>query len=196
MKYRAVLIALLATALAAPAFAASPATPPGKTRTMTANEAKPMPPAKPLDAMLSMMENEVVGVAEAMPADKYDFAPTNGRFTGVRTFAQQIRHVTQVNYALFHGWNVPGYVNPASLDHLKTKAELVKALKASYAFEHRAIATITAENAFLPVKTYEPPTATRATIAAFAMAHSMDHYGQLVEYLRDNGIIPPASRKH
>lgn len=196
MKPRTLLALMLTAALTAPAFAATPAAPQMKMSQMMSKSSTPLPPATTLDAMLNLMESEVVGVAEAMPAGKYNFAPTNGKFAGVRTFAEQIRHVTQVNYALFHGWNVPGFVNPSSLEHLKTKAELVKALKASYAFEHRAIATITPQNAFLPVKTYEPPTATRVTIATFAMAHSMDHYGQLVEYLRDNGIVPPASRKH
>lgn len=194
---RCTLLVVIATAiLTASASAANAAALQMKTGMMKPNSSTPMAPAKTLDAMLNSVGGEVVGIAEAMPAGKYNFAPTNGKFTGVRTFAEQIRHVTQVNYALFHGWNVPGFVNPDSLENLKTKAELVKALKASYVFEHQAIATITPENAFLPVKTYEPPTATRVTIATYAMAHSMDHYGQLVEYLRDNGITPPASKNH
>ena len=68
-----------------------------------------MDPAKALDRMLSGVEKEFVGAAEAMPADKYNFAPSadyfkpgaTTEFTGVRTFAQQIAHVTQANYHFY-----------------------------------------------------------------------------------------------
>jgi hypothetical protein len=72
------------------------------------------------------------------------------------------------------------------------KEDIVKALKDSYAFAHQAIETITAENAFQQFGDHK---VTRAGLAAMALAHTNDHYGQMVVYLRMNKIIPPASRK-
>jgi len=156
----------------------------------------PIAPAESLDALLSLMERQVVSAADAMPADKYDFVPSvpGGDFKDVRSFGSQVKHLAQANYEFFRGWGVAGEVDPKSLDSLKTKDELMKALRDSYKFAHAAVASITPQNAFLSVKAPEEFKATRASMAAFAMAHSMDHYGQLVEYLRMNGIIPPASR--
>ena len=77
---------------------------------------------------------------------------------------------------------------------LTSKDDVVKALKDSYAFAQQAVATITPENAFDKMAPVDG-TDTRASIAAFALAHTNDHYGQMVVYLRLNGIVPPASRK-
>lgn len=153
-------------------------------------------PAESLNALLGLIEKEVVGAAEAMPAEKYDFAPTGpGDFKGVRTFGEQVRHIAQANYEFFKGWNVPGGVDPKSLDSLKTKDELVKALRDSFTYAQAAINTITPENAFSAVPGPPQMKLTRVSTATFAIAHPEDHYGQMVEYLRMNGIIPPASRK-
>lgn len=165
-------------------------------KTNAAPAAQPISPAESLSAIFQQISEEVVGAAEAMPAEKYDFAPSGpGDFKGVRTFAQQVRHVAQANYQFFHGWNLPGKVDPKSLDSLKTKDELVKALRDSFAFDQAAINSITAENAFNSLPGPPEYKLTRASMAAYEMEHTMDHYGQMVEYLRMNGIIPPASRK-
>src|SRR5689334_18639328 len=60
----------------------------------------PKPPsfASELEGQLRMIENEIVPLVEAMPADKINFAPTQGEFKGVRTFAEQAKHVAAVNY--------------------------------------------------------------------------------------------------
>ncbi len=76
---------------------------------------------------------------------------------------------------------------------LTKKEDAVAALAASFAFAHRAIATITLENAFETIKGADGMH-TRATLAAFGVAHGYDHYGQMVEYLRMNGIVPPGSK--
>lgn len=155
-------------------------------------------PAESLSAVLEQQSQEVIGAAEAMPADKYNFAPncSGGDFKGVRTFAEQVRHLAQANYHFFQGWGVAGEVDPKSLSSLKTKDELVKALRDSFAFEQAAFNSITPENAFSSLPGPPPDfKATRVSMAAYAMQHTMDHYGQMVEYLRMNGIIPPASRK-
>jgi uncharacterized damage-inducible protein DinB len=161
-----------------------------------ATEGVPLPPSESLNAVLTLMEREVVGAADAMPADKYDFVPSTpgGDFKDVRSFGSQVKHLAQANYEFFRGWGIAGEVDPKTLESLKTKDELLKALRDSYKFAHAAVASITPQNAFLSVQGPEAFKATRTSMAAFAMAHSMDHYGQMVEYLRMNGIIPPASR--
>ena len=114
----------------------------------------------------------------------------------MRTFAQQATHVAEANY--FFYMTVSG-VKPdadvAGLAKLTKKEDVVAALAGSFAFAHKAIATLTPANAFEVVSISEPGFYTRATLAQFGIAHANDHYGQMVEYLRMNGIVPPASAK-
>jgi len=167
-----------------------------KEKPKMAVEGTPIAPGETLNAMMAQFEKEFVGAADAMPADKYDFAPTTpGDFKGVRTFGEQVKHVAQANYFFFRGWGIPGEIDPKTLDSLKTKDDIMKALNDSFKFVNAAIGSITPQNAFAAVKGPEAYKATRASMAALAMAHSMDHYGQMVVYLRMNGIIPPASRQ-
>jgi len=161
-----------------------------------------MDPAKALDKQLSGVEGEFVGLAEAMPAEDYGFAPSAGlfkagtktEFDGVRTFAQQITHVVQANYHFFSGFAAqPPTVDVKAIGNLTSKAEVVKALKDSFAYAHAAVATITVANAFQVVNAKNG--ATPAGLTSFAIAHMFDHYGQMVEYARMNGVVPPASAK-
>ena len=159
-------------------------------------------PAKAVDGLLSQMESDVVGAAKAMPADKYGFAPAQGifvpgqrtQFDTVRTFVAQVTHVAQANY-FFFGWSgIKPDREIKAIGSITTKDEAVAALEASFVYAHKAIAMITPENAFVAIKPIDG-FSTRVTIAAFAAAHGNDHYGQMVEYLRMNGIVPPASAK-
>ncbi len=159
-------------------------------------------PAKAVAGLVSMMESQVVGAAKAMPADKYSFAPAKGifaasqttQFDTVRTFAAQVTHLAQANY-FFFGWSgIKPDRDVKAIGSITTKDEALAALEASFVYAHKAIATITAENAFIAIKPVDG-FSTRTTIAAFAAAHGDDHYGQMVEYLRMNGIVPPASAK-
>ena len=160
-------------------------------------------PAQALDAMLNLLQGEFMGAAKAMPAAKFDFAPAKPmfaagqepKFEGVRTFGQQLAHVAQANFYFFSA--VSGLKPPrdvAAIGKLTSREEVLAALEESFAFGHKAIATITPANAFEAHGNVDGMT-TRATIAAFAVAHGYDHYGQMVEYLRMNGIVPPASAK-
>jgi DinB superfamily len=165
--------------------------------------AQQQPPtmASVLNMQFGIVEQEVVSAAEAMPDDKYSFAPTNGDFKGVRTFAQEVGHIGAANH-LFFGPLMGETIDPKQVEaesngpaSLKTKAELVQYLKDSFALGHKAIAGITAENAVAPLpKPVFPFLSTRLAIASVGTWHPMDHYGQMVEYLRMNDIIPPASR--
>ena len=120
--------------------------------------------------------------------------PPTAPLTGVRTFAQQITHIASAQYFFFGGFGIKPSVDPKAIGKLTNKDEVVKALKDSFVFAHQAIETMTAQNAFEQIKEVDGAN-TRATIAAVGLAHTNDHYGQIVEYLRMNGIIPPASRK-
>jgi uncharacterized damage-inducible protein DinB len=151
-------------------------------------------PGQAYAKLLQGQEKEFVSVAEAMPADKYDFAPTSGEFKGVRTFAQQVTHVASAQYFFFKGFGVASSVDPKALSKLTSKDEIVKAIKDAFAYAEKSAETITTQNAFDPLAEVDGAT-TRATIAAVALAHTNDHYGQMVVYLRMNGVIPPASRK-
>ena len=160
-------------------------------------------PAKEIDGMLGLFEGQCMGVAKAMPADKYGFAPSaatfavgqGAQFATVRTFAAQVQHLTQANYYFYSVVSgVKPDVNMKAIGAMTSKTELVAALAASFAFAHKAVATITPANAFLVIKGADGMN-TRATLATFGVAHGFDHYGQMVEYLRMNGIVPPASAK-
>jgi uncharacterized damage-inducible protein DinB len=151
-------------------------------------------PSEVYGGMLKRLSEQVVGAAEAMPAEKYDFAPTAGKFDGVRTFGAQVQHLAEANYFFFSGFGLSGAPDDAKLKALKSKDELVQALKDSFAYAQKGIDTMTPQNAFATVGAGKMQM-TRAGWATICLAHSMDHYGQMVEYLRMNGIVPPASQK-
>ena len=159
-----------------------------------------MEPSKSFDASLSAFEDEMMGLAKAMPAEKYGFAPSAALFVsgqttkydGVRSFGAMVAHVAQANY--FYASALSGLkpdVDVRAISELKDKDKIVAALAASFAYTHKAIGTLTSANAFESVRGAQ----TRASLAGGVVAHGFDHYGQLVEYLRMNGIVPPASEK-
>ncbi len=151
-------------------------------------------PAATYGKLLGMLDKEFVDAADAMPEDKFNFAPpaSAGEFKGVRTFGEQVRHVAEANWYFFGGPDMTQDKAKAkhdSIEKLTTKAETMQALKDSLAQAHSFVDGITAENAFVMTAN-----GTRGGMASFGIAHMMDHYGQLVVYLRMNGIVPPASR--
>jgi hypothetical protein len=162
------------------------------------------PDQKPTFAMvlgrnLSNAEKEVVQAADAMPEDKFNFAPTQGEFKGVRTFAQQAKHIAAVNYML--GAAILSEKSPVELggengpDSITSKADVMKFLKDSFAYAHKAANSIDETNVLgLVPSSFGPNKVTRMSLAIIMLSHPFDHYGQMVEYLRMNGIIPPASR--
>lgn len=196
MRLRGLLCAGVCLALAGPALVYGQETGGAASSQKTFTPA-PVAPADSLNALLNLMQSEVLGAAQAMPPEKYDFAPpaTYGTFTGVRTFGQQVKHLAEANYEFFQGWGIPGAVDTKTIEALKTKDDIVKALQDSYVFAHAAISSITPDNAYMSVQGPPQWKPTRTSMATFCLAHSMDHYGQMVEYLRMNGIIPPASRQ-
>jgi hypothetical protein len=151
------------------------------------------------DYSVGPVERQLVRIANAMPEDKYAFAPTNGEFNGVRTFAQHVKHVAVSNYVMaaailqekppvaLGGNDANG---PASI---VSKADSVSFLKDSFAYLHKAFRSINEQNVAGQVKNPEGEgTVPRLDIANRTLWHSLDHYGQMVEYLRMNGINPQA----
>jgi len=156
--------------------------------------------ASTVDRAISNIEKLVVDAAEAMPEDKFNFSPDSlnipgADYKGVRTFALQVRHVAASNYYLWSavtGDKIPeDYKGGNGPESLKTKAEILKFLKESFALGHKAAAALTTQNM---LETAEGTKSVRLHLATFGVAHAFDHYGQMVEYLRMNGIVPPASR--
>ncbi len=160
-------------------------------------------PGKSMDALLKIYEEQIMGAVRAMPAEKYSFAPSPAIFVpsqkvdfvspkSVNTFGQMVAHIAQANYYFF---STLGGAKPdadmKAMGNLTSKDDTVKALTGSFAYAHAQLATLTAANAFASVKDDQ----TKTSMAAFGIAHMCDHYGQLVEYLRMNGIVPPASQK-
>ncbi|HLK06358.1 MAG TPA: DinB family protein [Candidatus Angelobacter sp.] len=167
-----------------------------------ASPAAPATLASVVDRQVSTYEKNVVDAAEAMPADKFDFTPASLNIPGaaykdVRTFAQLVKHTATANYRLWT--NITGEKMPENIkgtngpDELKTKAEIIQFLKDSFAVGHRAAKTVTAQNA-LEETAWFRGTAPRLFVASAAVIHDADEYGQMIEYLRMNGIVPPASR--
>jgi hypothetical protein len=155
-----------------------------------------------------MTESQMISLVKAFPANKYGFAPSAAIFApgqqteyaGVRTFGALVIHVAQANYILDSRLSgLKPDIDPTTLPKLTSKDEIVAALEASFAFDHKAIGTITDANAFESVGSRAPSGATipstRCTQAAYIAVHASDEYGQMVEYLRMNGIVPPASSK-
>jgi hypothetical protein len=158
--------------------------------------------AKIYDNQLSTIERELVPLVEAMPAEKLVFVPTRGEFKGARTFAQQATHVAAVLYAVSAA--VLGEKNPTGMGKnengpasLKSREDVVKYVKDSFAYGHKAMLALDGKNLTdmmpSPFGSGKMP---RASAASIAVWHSFDHYGQMCVYARMNGIIPPASRRN
>lgn len=159
--------------------------------------------AQVVDFIIALQENRVMTVAEAMPAEKYSFAPQGDGFKGVRTFAEELKHIAADNYLL--GAGILGIRPPAETGEgesgssaVHTKSEILVYLKNSFEYMHRAAAAMDAANDPISTPEISPWPAGKATRLGVAIEdciHTYDHYGQLVEYLRMNGIVPPASRR-
>ena len=155
------------------------------------------PMASTVGQWVSMIETSFVGLAEAMPADKYDFKPSGAGFDGARTFGEQVKHVACGNFAFFN--EIEKKTPPERCDlggpsPARTKAELVAYLRESFAYARRVLETMTPRNALDPAGGPYGGQSTRLGLTTLAVWHASDHYGQLVMYLRMNGIVPPASR--
>ena len=152
--------------------------------------------------MLNIVRGDIIPAAEAMPATKYGFAPTAGEFNGVRTFSGQLKHLSATNQILAAaalGQDPPSDAgDEAGPDSVVTKAQHLAYLRASFDALERAVDAIGDSRIPVrssPISPFQGNTATRISLVSEALTHAFDHYGQLVVYLRMNGVIPPASRR-
>ena len=155
---------------------------------------------------LQYQEYEVRSAAEAMPEEKYGYRPAEGKFKNekpefgpaeVRTFAQQVKHVACSNFgfaAELDGKTPPPGCDKDGPSPAKTKKELLIYLRDSFTAIRKSVGAIDAKNMFDPIEgPYAGPN-TRLGIATVIVWHAADHYGQMLLYLRENNIVPPASR--
>jgi uncharacterized damage-inducible protein DinB len=155
--------------------------------------------AESVSGTLRFAEGNFLGLAEAMPEDKYSYIPAGGKFDGVRSFGEQVKHVACAQFAFFNefeGKKPPDDCEKGGHAPARTKAELIEYLKDSFDYSNRVLATLTANNALDRVEGRYAGPSTKLGISVVAVWHITDHYGQLVEYLRLNGIVPPFTQKY
>jgi uncharacterized damage-inducible protein DinB len=153
--------------------------------------------ADTVTAPFRLIQRDFVSLADAMPADRWTFAPKDGEFKGVRTFAQQVKHVACSNFAFFNQIEhkqPPANCETGGPSPATTKDELMAYLRESFTYALGVMKRLTPANAMDPVEGPYGGPSTRIGISTLAVWHASDHYGQLVVYLRLNGIVPPASR--
>jgi uncharacterized damage-inducible protein DinB len=170
-------------------------------RNTTQDSLPPFPSA--VERLLNNIENSIISAAELMPDDKFDFTPEQlnipgSDFKGVRTFAGQVKHLATDNYDI---WSAitgdplpPGIKDVNGPENLKTKADILEYLKNSFAEGHKAITSLTAQNA-MEMLPFRGNKLARLDLAFYALTHDNDHYGQMVVYLRMCGINPSAPKK-
>ena len=148
---------------------------------------------------LRFTEGEFLGVAEAMPEEKYGFVPSAGNFDGARSFAEQVKHVACAQFAFFNefeGKQPPPLCEKGGPSTARSKAELIQYLKDSFDYSNQVVSRLTARNALDRVDGRYGGPNTKLGISVLSVWHVTDHYGQLVEYLRMNGIVPPMTQKY
>lgn len=155
----------------------------------------PVPFTSFLQSQYANIKRAVVGSAEKMPAEQFAFKPT----PEVRSFAQLIGHIVEVNYQFCSA--VKGVPNPNAgrkLEELTDKAALVQAAKDGFAFCDDAFAKLTDQNVVELITVGQPPNTRqigRGNQLVFALTHSNEHYGNMVTYMRLKGVVPPTSEQ-
>jgi len=198
MRFRlfAALLIIISVGLAA---VAKSGTPQNSAAKQAEPEDVPKSIAESVSGTLRFAEGNFLALAEAMPEDKYSFIPTGGKFDDARSFGEQVKHVACAQFAFFNefeGKKPPDDCEKGGHDPAKTKAELVKYVKDSFDYSNGVLATLTATNALDRVEGRYAGPNTKLGISVAALWHITDHYGQLVEYLRLNGIVPPMTQKY
>lgn len=153
-----------------------------------AAEARPI--VDGLAKLFAGIEETVMATAETAPESLYGFKPASN----VRSFGQILAHIADAQKALCqgtHGTNVN--LTDAIEKSATTKMAIIEALRDTFAGCKKSIATLTDKDAARMVPFGREPSSI-ATIVAFTISHSNEHYGNLVTYMRLNGIVPPSSR--
>jgi len=149
-----------------------------------------------INYMWKMVESDFTSLAEAMPEEKWSFKPTQGAFTDVRTFGEQVKHVACANEAWakkLRDEKPPDHCETGGPNPAKTKSEILAYLHETFVMMDGEITKTRLDNLMAPVQGFYAGD-NRVEVLNSVLWHISDHYGQLVEYLRMNGIVPPASR--
>ncbi len=155
-------------------------------------QAPAAPPANPITAsekgFYAFVSSAVIAAAEKMPEENYSFKPT----PEVRSYGQIVGHVADASYTFCS--QTLGEANPAkSIEKTKTsKADLVAALKDAVAYCSKAFDSMTDAKGSQMVKLFNFNVA-KLTLFSINTAHTDEHYGNMVTYLRLKGIVPPTS---
>jgi len=151
-----------------------------------------------LDTWVDKVEELVIPAAKAMPEAKFTFVPHDGEFKGVRTFAEQLKHLAAGNYQLgaaaLREQPPAGTKNEEAPETVQTRAQVLAYLEGSFAVLHRAARSLRDDTAndLVPIN---GKAFTSSYLVVDALVHAANHYGQMVEYLRMSGVVPPASVK-
>ena len=151
-----------------------------------------------LDKSVEGGERAVLALGQMMPANRYSFTPTSGEFAGVRNFGQMLKHVAVDNYV--NGAALLQETPPVQVglrengpDSLSDKDAILKFVRDSFVYLHRGVATVNERNLMQMVSYPDGGQVNRLTVVMAASAHPWDLYGQMIEYLRMNGINPQAA---
>lgn len=150
------------------------------------------PPANPITqsekGLYSFISGAVVKAAEKMPEENYSFKPA----PEVRSFGQLVGHVADANYMFCS--QASGEANPMKdIEKTKTsKADLVSAIKDAVAYCNKAYDSMTDAKGSEMVKLFGFNLA-KLTLFSLNTAHTDEHYGNMVTYLRLKRIVPPTS---
>ena len=139
----------------------------------------------------SMVKQNILRTAEKVPEDKYGFKPTDG----VRTIGQLLAHVADGQYE-FCGAAVGDHERKDFEQSAKTKAEIESALKTAFAYCDAIYAKTTDAKAMELMPGFGGQKITRLSMLDFNVAHTNEHYGNLVTYMRIEGIVPPSSSRN
>ena len=139
-------------------------------------------------AVYAVAKNDVLRSADKIPGNLWSFQPT----PEVRTVAQLFAHIADGQYEFCSLPAEGKQVDKAIEKTAKTNAEIVAAVKAAFAYCDDAYAKMTDASAAETVTFFGRPM-TKMGIMDFNTAHTMEHYGNLVTYMRINGIVPPSS---
>ena len=141
---------------------------------------------------LEQLEDHYVRLAEAIPADKYNYRPAEG----VRSFAEVFLHMTQANvgFSRVAGKQPPAGWNPQGFEKSTTdKAAIVQHLRTSFAHFRSAAQAMDAAGGDRMVGQPGPNQRTARGLLTAALRHAGEHLGQTIAYARVNGIVPPWS---
>ena len=140
--------------------------------------------------LYNLSKNDVLKAAQEMPEANYSFKPVDT----VRNFGQVVAHVADAQYEFCSAVVGDGKQSPGIEKNKTTKADIIQGLQDAFAYCDQAYNGLTDAHAADMVKFYGHDAA-KLTLLSFNVAHNMEHYGNIVTYLRIKGLVPPSSQQ-